>query len=92
MGIFESNDKDLVYICLNLITSVIGSSASIITLLVINKMKLTGHILLISTMTWYQLLYDLTFFFSNVNIGYWWVTVANFCQLLGGVAGKFYPG
>ena len=80
-------EKMHIFIAVSAITSVIGCSASLLALLVINRMKLTGHILLIATMTWYQLLYDAAFFFNNVYLGYWWITAASMCQIIGGIAG-----
>jgi hypothetical protein len=45
----------------------------------------TGHVLLVLTMSYFQLLYDLTFFFSNVDCGYYVTVVANFFQLSCGI-------
>lgn len=76
------------YIALNLITAIIGSIASLVTIVLIYKMPITGHTLLILCMSWFQLMYDLTLFNSNVDIGYWYTTSANACQLFSGIGGS----
>lgn len=87
MGIFDEK-RWLVYTILNMIMAVICSVASSLNIAVILKMKMTGYLLLLLTMSIYQLVYDLTFFFSNVNVTYWTTTIANIFQILGGVGGS----
>lgn len=50
----------------------------------------TGHILLILYMEYCQLLYDITFFFSNVDCGYYITVAANFFQLTFGIGGSLF--
>lgn len=88
-GLFEGTEEHQVYVILNLITSIIGSAASLFTILLIHRMKVnTGHVLLVLTMSYFQLLYDLTFFFSNVVVTYYTNVFANFVQLAAGIAGS----
>jgi hypothetical protein len=80
-GLFEGTEEHQVYVILNLITSIVGSAASLFTILLIHRMKVnTGHVLLVLTMSYFQLLYDLTFFFSNVVVTYYTNVFANFVQ------------
>eukprot|EP01040_Poterioochromonas_malhamensis_P000429 gene429-461_t len=88
-GLFEGTEEHQVYVILNLITSIVGSAASLFTILLIHRMKVnTGHVLLVLTMSYFQLLYDLTFFFSNVVVTYYTNVFANFVQLAAGIAGS----
>lgn len=78
-----------VYISLNIIMSFIGSMASITTIFIIHRLKSkTGHVQLVLTMSYFQLLYDMTFFFSNVDCGYYISVAANVFQLSCGIAGS----
>lgn len=87
--VFGGNDRHQVYVWLNLVTTIVGTSASLLTILLIQRMKSnTGHVYLIFVMSLYQLMYDVTFFFSNVDCGYYISTVANFFQILGGISGS----
>jgi hypothetical protein len=88
-NVFGGGTENELYVSLNLITTVIGSCASLFTILLIHRMKaLTGHVLLVLTMSYFQLFYDLTFFFSNVDVGYYVTVIANFFQLLCGIGGS----
>eukprot|EP01039_Chlorochromonas_danica_P010794 gene10794-11996_t len=70
--------------------SVIGALSSAITIWLIHLMKTEngGHLRLVLTMSCYQILYDITFFFSNVNCGHYITAAANFFQLLSGIGGS----
>jgi len=90
--VFNGSVRNQAYVSMNLVTSIIGSIASLLTILLIRRMNVTngknGHVVLVLIMSYYQLAYDLTFFFSNVNCGDDLTTIANFFQLLGGVSGS----
>lgn len=88
MALFDVTEREQVYIALNLVMSIIGSAASITNIAVIRRMQQSGYLLLLYTMMVFQLMYDLTFFFSNVNIGYWVTTVADVFQIFGGIGGS----
>lgn len=78
--------NEQVYISLNLVSTVIGSAFSILLIVLIYRMKVSnGHVLLVESMSWFQLLYDVTFFFSNIEINYTILTIANACQIIGGI-------
>lgn len=82
-----------VYVSLNIVMTVLGSSASLTIILLIHRMHrdspvITGHVLLILIMSYFQLLYDITFFFSNVDCGYYISLGANLIQLSCGIAGS----
>jgi hypothetical protein len=86
-SVFGGSEHNQVYVALNLVFSFIASLASVLTLMLIRKMQVrTGHVTLIYYMTWFQLMYDCTLFFSNVDCGYYVTAVANFFQLFGGVS------
>jgi hypothetical protein len=88
-SIFDGDTDYKVYVSLNLITTVLGSFASLFTILLIYRMGVkTGHVKLVLTMSIFQLMYDVTFFFSNVDCGYYISVVANIFQVLGGIAGS----
>lgn len=73
------------YVALNLIMAIIASVASTTNIAVIRRMKPSGYLLLLLTMSVFQLMYDLTVFFSNVDVNYWVTTVANVFQIVGGI-------
>lgn len=85
-----SNELDRVYLGLNIAMSVIAALSSSITIWLIHLMKAEngGHLRLVLTMSCYQILYDITFFFSNVNCGHYISATANFFQLLCGIGGS----
>lgn len=86
---FGGSSEHQVFVSLNLVTTVLGSAASLFTILLIHRMKVsTGHVLLVLTMSYLQFLYDITFFFSNVVITYYINVFANFFQLTAGVGGS----
>ncbi len=86
-SVFGGGVNSEVYVALNLVFCFIASLASILTLMLIHKMNVhTGHVTLIFYMTIFQLAYDCTLFFSNVNCGYYITAFANFFQLFGGVS------
>ncbi|RYG95241.1 hypothetical protein EON65_56280, partial [archaeon] len=80
--------EDQVYVVLNLLMATIGSLASLLTIILIRRMKMqrTGHIILVLWMSRFQLMYDLTFFFSNVDCGYYITVAADFFQLCCGMS------
>lgn len=81
------SERIQIYIALNLITSIIGTLASALHITLMYRMKITGFILLILTMSWFQIMYDWSFFFSNIYVGYYITIIANFFQLCGGIGG-----
>jgi hypothetical protein len=86
MGLFDGSPGEQTYVILDLVGSVLSSIASVVTILVINKMKITGYIKLILTMTWFQFIYDVSFFNGTIDVGEYWIGyVANMFQLVGGL-------
>ena len=86
MSVFAGSAHAQTYIWIDLILTILSSIVSVVTILVINKMRLTGYIKLILTMTWFQLIYDASFFNGTQSVGgYWVVYVANVFQLVGGI-------
>lgn len=83
---FGDDDRTQGYIALNLVMSILGTFASLINIALIYRMKVTtGHIFLILCMEYAQTLYDVTFFFSNVDCGYYVVIIANIFQICFGI-------
>jgi hypothetical protein len=83
---FGDDSRTQAYVALNLVMSLLGTFASVINIFIIHRMKVsTGHILLILYMEYAQTLYDVTFFFSNVDVGYYAVSVANIFQIIFGI-------
>jgi hypothetical protein len=86
MSVFEGSPQNQTYVILSFVGTILSSIASIVTILVINKMKQTGYIKLILTMTWFQLIYDVSFFNGTVDVGEYWIAyIANIFQLVGGI-------
>lgn len=86
MGVFTGSPQEQTYVIIDFVGTVLSSIASIVTILVINKMKITGYIKLILTMTWFQFIYDITFFNGTIDVGeYYLIYVANIGQLIGGI-------
>lgn len=86
MGVFDGSPHYLAYMYLDFFGTFFSTIASIVTILVINKMKITGYIKLILTMTWFQLLYDASFFNGTIDVGEYWITyIANIFQLVSGI-------
>ena len=86
MDLFTGSPHEQAYVILDLVGTVLSSCASVVTILVINKMKLTGYIKLILTMTWFQFIYDISFFNGTIDVGEYWITyVANVWQIVGGI-------
>ena len=86
--VFHGSTYNVAFTCLVLIFTCLGSLCSMTILYLIYKLKLrNGHILLIWTMTWFQLLYDASFFNAVVHVGsdpaYF---VANIAQEIGGIS------
>lgn len=85
--VFKGSERDLTYVIISMVMSILGTLASIIMIILIYRMKsTTGHVHLVLVMSVYQLLYDVTFFFSDVNCGYYVTVFADIIQLIGGVA------
>jgi hypothetical protein len=76
---------------LALSATIISTSASLIMLWLIIKMKKwNGHLLLITTMTAFQTLYDISFYSAMVDVHNVYVTVSsNVAQIVGGMASAF---
>jgi spore maturation protein SpmB len=87
MGLFDDSQRMTVFVTLNLIMSVIGTVAASINIAIIRRMTMSGYLLLLLTICVFQFMFDVTFFFSNVKLGYWVTTVANIFQIMGGVGG-----
>ena len=86
MGAFGGSAHEQAYMWVNLIMTIGSSIASVVTILVINKMRVTGYIKLILTMTWFQLIYDVSFFNATTAVGGYGVKyVANVFQQVGGI-------
>lgn len=71
MGVaFSGGKKEVAYASVDLVFAVIGAICSIIVLYLIRRLQMkNGHILLIWTMTLFQLLYDVTLFNATVSVG-----------------------
>jgi len=69
--VFNSSDSshETAYEVLTLLVSIISTLATIITISLIYKMNITGYIMLILTMSWYQLIYDLSYFTHDNDVG-----------------------
>lgn len=84
---FSGNIYYQIFAVLTLVTSVLGALSSLtINWLILTSPQRTGFMLLLLAMTRFQLLYDVTFFPSVVNCGYYATVVANFFQLSCGIA------
>jgi hypothetical protein len=87
MSVFGDNTHTRVFVSLVLIGTILSSIASVLMLIIIRRLdKWTGHILLVSTMTIFTLIYDVTFFSGVVDVGNLYVTVLSNCiQLFSGI-------
>ncbi len=66
-SIWKGSEQTTAYVVLLLVSTILGSIGSITILILIRKMGLkNGHILLISTMSWFQLMYDISFFMGLI--------------------------
>lgn len=90
---FGGSIHNQVYACITLVTSILGLAASFFTILLIHRMRTptgyTSHVLLVLIMSYFQFLYDLTFFFRMVNCGYYIFVVSNFFQIWTSTAASF---
>ena len=87
MTVFGGSDRNLVFCSLALIASLTSSTASVIMIHIIRKMQWSGHLSLIYTMTWFQLLYDISFFPGIVNTNNSSLQIlSNLAQILGGIS------
>jgi len=86
-NVFGGSVYNLVFVILVLFSSVVSVVASILMLLLIKLAKTwNGYILLIVTMTAFQILYNLSFFSGVIDTGNEIATVlSNVCQLFGGL-------
>jgi hypothetical protein len=83
---FGGEERHSVYVWLGLWGSIIGTICSLLTIVLIVRMKSnTGHLHLVLLMTVYQLLYDVSFCFSDMDFGYYPNCISNLLQLFGGV-------
>eukprot|EP01031_Cornospumella_fuschlensis_P026688 gene26688-32249_t len=80
------------FAALALFATIISSAASILMLYLVRRMKIwNGHILLVTTMTVFQTLYDVTFFTGVVNMdNVYLAVISNLGQLMGGMASSFF--
>jgi hypothetical protein len=87
MSVFGDNTHTKVFVSLVLIGTVLSASASVLMLFIIKRLgRWNGHILLVSTMTVFTLIYDVTFFPGIVNVGDKYITIPSNClQLFSGV-------
>lgn len=84
----DNRQRNEVYVWLSFWVTIITSIASIVTIILIRRMKSnTGHVRLLYLMTIYQLFYDGSIFFSDIDVGYYLSAFANVLQLFGGTAG-----
>jgi hypothetical protein len=86
-SVFSGSTHNLVFVSLALLATIFSSLASCIMLLLIRKLKnWNGHILLLTTMTIFQFIYDLSFFSGVVNLGNSSVSIiSNTIQLFSGI-------
>lgn len=89
---FSDSEYKIVFASLILIFSFIATVCSTLILYLIYKMKVrNGHILLIETMSWFQLIYDTSLFFGSVHVGTTGsntlYNAASFLQLTSGISG-----
>lgn len=84
------NETDKAYLGLNIAMSVVATICTLITIRLIHWMKVErgGHLLLVLTMSYYQLFYDISFPFSTIELGHYIVAAAAFFQLLCGIGGS----
>ena len=89
--LFQGNEYSVIFQILLLITSILAAICSIIVLYLIRKLNIkNGHMLLIKTMSWFQLLYDATTFTRFVNVGSIAVVDISFVlNIIGGLSGTF---
>lgn len=84
---FGGEDRHRAYVWLGLWGSIVGTLCSLLTIVLIIRMKSnTGHLHLVFLMSVYQLIYDVSFSFSDINFGYYPNAASNFTQLLGGIS------
>jgi len=82
----SDNSHETEYEVCVLVASIISAIASTITIALIYKMSITGYIKLILTMSWYQLIYDLSYFNHDVDVGNYPVKYLAFMgQMIGGI-------
>lgn len=87
---FGGSPHNKTFASLVLISSVFAAFSSVTVIFLIHKMGLkNGHILLIWTMSWFQLLYDVSFFNAVVQAGSSGIYfAANIAQQIGGISGS----
>ena len=69
-----------------MVASIISAMAATITIVLIYKMNITGYIKLILAMSWYQLIYDLSYFTDGNDVGNYPVKYLAFMgQTIGGI-------
>jgi len=86
-SVFGDSEYEHIFTSLVLVATVIGCISSIITIIVIKRMKsTTGHILLLLYITYFQAVYDAFCFTANVDIGYYVTVVTYTFALLTGIA------
>lgn len=87
MGLFDGSERLRVFVIMNIVMTVVGTVACSLNIAVIKRMPTSGYLLLLLTISIFQFMEDITFFFANVNVDYWVTTVAQSFQVFGGVGG-----
>lgn len=84
---FDGSEHSQVFVALALIATLVGSASSSTVLFLIHKMQVWNlHIALISSMTVFELLYDVSFFTGMANTGSRGLSIlSNVAQLQGGL-------
>lgn len=91
--IFEGSTKHKIFVWISLVTSIAGCIASLLTILLIRRMKkkgeqLTSHVLLVLILSYFQMFYDISFFFRVNSISYYCTMVFNTFQYFFGLSGS----
>lgn len=87
MTVFGGSERNIAFCSLALIASLSSSTASVIMIHIIRKLHWSGHLSLIYTMTWFQLLYDVSFFTGIVNTNNAALQIlSNLAQVFGGIS------
>jgi hypothetical protein len=87
-NVFGDDAFEQSYISMNFLAALFGSVASIVTIVVIDRMPKTGHLLLLLYMSYLQLGYDLFSFTLNVDINYYLKVISFVIDLPCGIAGS----
>lgn len=78
-NVFGEDASTQAYAISNFVSAVVCSVFSLITIVILHRMKASnGHLLLLLWMSYFQFIYDLFSFTSNINCGYY-ITVFSLC-------------